>query len=253
MPTDASLFLEAGRRIVDAGEAPLRRGRRLGAAARDRQLPGLRERDEPAIAMGGLDNPPCCTCWPPQLRKAAAVHDDERHRPPGAARAEPVKVALATPAPHRGRTGPAASCPSSANLIAPACCTRRCRMMQQRDAWARAQRQVGHQAHRRRSAHTFYRAAPAVPDPGRLQSGPGAGSRSTPTAKRHHPQQGTCLFTADGVSAVLGNIAEKAHREDRRGRMNPSGSSPARRGSREPGRRGSRASSASRCRRATWW
>ena len=46
----------------------LRTGRRLGPAALDRHLPGLRERHDAWTSPWAVRPIPCCTCWPPRMR-----------------------------------------------------------------------------------------------------------------------------------------------------------------------------------------
>jgi dihydroxy-acid dehydratase len=65
------LFLGRAARIVELCPPLLRAGRRLGAAALDRQLRGLRERDERSTSPWAARPTPCCTCWPPRTRRAS--------------------------------------------------------------------------------------------------------------------------------------------------------------------------------------
>jgi dihydroxy-acid dehydratase len=245
------LFKEAGRRIV-ASPALLRAGRRLGAAALDRQLQGLRERDEPGRRHGRLDQHRAA----PARRRARGrrrLHHG-RHRPRQPPRALPVQGrARDRRCAHRGR----ASCrrhhvhPRRARPRRPAAHRRADRAQREH---GRSAGQVGRQAHQDEAVHTFYRAAPGgVP----TQVAFSQDRRwKELDADREHGiiRDKAHAFTADGGLAVLyGNIAEKGCIVKTAG-VDESiwkFTGKARR-VREPGRRGRRHPRRRRCRPATW-
>ena len=83
------LFLEAGRRIVDAGQALLRAGRRKRAAALHRELRGVRERHDARHRHGRLDQHGAASAGGGGGRRRCLHHG--RYRPAVAAHALPLQ------------------------------------------------------------------------------------------------------------------------------------------------------------------
>ena len=229
-----------------AGQAVLRAGRRVGAAAVDRHPRRVRERDGAGRGHGRLhQHDPAPARRRPRGAGRVRPEGDRRAVPPGAVPVQGGARAAATT--WRTCTGPAASRPSSVSWTGPGCstpmstpCTApRCGRSSTAGTSARPRHRAGARTVPRRARRgPDHQAVLAERPVGRAGQRPGRRLHQGPPARLHHRRRARRAVRQPGAGG--------RDREDRRRaggavalrRPGPGVREPGRRGGRHPERRG---------------
>jgi dihydroxy-acid dehydratase len=199
------LFLRAGRLIVELCPRYYEQDDAIGAAALDRRLQGVRERDDAGHRHGRLHQhhpaPAGRRAGGREVDFTMADIDRLSRACRSCARWRPTPTSTTS----RTCTAPAASWPSWASSTAPAAAHRRAHRARP-DAGRRAG-PVGHRAHRTGVRRPSSGRPGRHPHAGRVQPGHALAQPGHRPRRRLHPLDGARLLQEGGLAVLHGNIA----------------------------------------------